>query len=586
MPDLEEYLRNELRKTIRPIDTGEAAALVDHRRARRHVVRRVQAAALAVVVLAGTAGGFVFLSDAFRDGTRNVGGERSPFAIVPMSNGVIAAALQTAAGRLELVSVNPDGSDQHVIRTSTSGDPWLASWSPDGTKLAVATSPPGLGPLAIWVMNADGSNAVKIAEATNVYQPSWSPDGTRIAYPADSSGGAAIHIVNADGTGDRVIGDRLQQQHYYSASFSPDGAQILYDAGTDSTFDIFVMTIDGTSAQQLTDSGTDYSPSWSPDGSQVAFSRLGHDGGSDIYVMDADGSSVRRLTDGGADVTNRNPTWSPDGTRIAYRASAVIDGPGALVVMNADGSHPVTILDADVFGFSWQPLPVTATPAHADPGLGFAVCNVESLQADFNDDGIVDTAWTATKAPDVGPCPTFDGSFTVVAVDVTGDGVADGSAGPLQHCVICHPLASVDLDGDGVRELVVVEQSASVTQYALFSIHPERADTGQALEPVTVASPGDPDAGFRVGEPFTFWAGGDEGYASYVQCADSPSDLIITQTTHPVEGPGSDIRRVQYDELRLGDGRMHVIGRNDRKETTTTPFDGWTGPACGVDFYP
>lgn len=590
MPDLDEYLRNELRRTVRPVDVNDVSSRIDGRRTRRARVHKIQAAALAVVVIAGTLGGFAVLSDVFRKEPRASVGNASPFPIVPKVNGVIAVAQQTDGGALRLVSINPDGSGREVIPTNVDAarDSWLAAWSPDGTKLAVAMSPAGYGPLAVWVMNADGSSPIEIAEATNVYQPSWSPDGTRIAYAADSLDGSAIHVVNADGTGDHVIGERLRKEHYYSASFSPDGTQILYDAGTDSRFDIFVMTVDGTNTEQLTSTGTDYSPSWSPDGSRIAFARRGHEGGSDVYVMDADGSNVRQLTDGEAGVTNRNPTWAPDGTRIAYHAGVVFDGPGSLVVMDADGSHPVTILDGGVMGIAWQPISVSATPAPAlaDPGLGFPVCNVESLSADFDDNGVVDTAWTATKAPDAGPCPTFDGSFTVVAVDVTGDGVADGSAGPLEHCLACHPFAATDLDGDGVRELVVAEQSSSVTQYALFSIYPHRAKTGQALKPITVAPPGDPDAGFQDGEPFTFWAGGDEGYASYVQCADDPSDLLITQTSHPVEGPGSDVRRVQYTELRFADGRMQVIGRNDSTEPTATPFEGWTGPACGVDFYP
>jgi hypothetical protein len=69
-----------------------------------------------------------------------------------------------------------------------------------------------------------------------------------------------------------------------------------------------------------------------------------------------------------------------------------------------------------------------------------------------------------------------------------------------------------------------------------------------------------------------------------VRCADDRPDLLITQTSHPVEGPESDTRRIQYTELRLVDCRMQVIGRDDSTEPTTTPFDGWTGPACGVDF--
>ncbi|MDP9343435.1 MAG: hypothetical protein M3Q23_15350 [Actinomycetota bacterium] len=37
-------------------------------------------------------------------------------------------------------------------------------------------------------------------------------------------------------------------------------------------------------------------------------------------------------------------------------------GPGGLVVMNLDGSDPVTLVQDGVLGISWQPLAVTGSP--------------------------------------------------------------------------------------------------------------------------------------------------------------------------------------------------------------------------------
>jgi Tol biopolymer transport system component len=217
-------------------------------------------------------------------------------------------------GNSEIYTINDNGSG--LIRlTDNKVEDIMPQWSSDGTKILYISV--NGGRREIWVMNSDGSNSIRLAEDCDpTYPPSWSPDGSKILFALKPSlRQNSIYTVDANGENLICVTDGESRGTF--ASWSPDGAKILYVQEYQKEAYIFSMNSDGTNRVKLTrDEGTYTVPTWSPDGKKIAYiftkkSILSVE--PMIYVMNADGSGQLGITKGDYDIQ-----WSPDGTMIAF----------------------------------------------------------------------------------------------------------------------------------------------------------------------------------------------------------------------------------------------------------------------------
>jgi TolB protein len=117
-------------------------------------------------------------------------------------------------------------------------------------------------------------------------------------------------------------------------SWSPSGSEIAFTSYLRGNPDLYVVGLGGGSPRVLSRRpGINMNAAFSPDGSKIA-TTLSQDGNSEIYLLSSKGDILKRLTNN--PFIDSQPTWSPDGSRIAFISDR--HGSPQVWVMSADGS--------------------------------------------------------------------------------------------------------------------------------------------------------------------------------------------------------------------------------------------------------
>lgn len=281
-----------------------------------------------------------------------------------------------------------DGAEDTLMLTGTNGENPVELykartlgapvWSADGSALYVVGLAGGGGPgggaegSLIAAVPADGSEPTTVYEGGDVFafRPGLAGD-TGLMVAAD---GLIKTVSLADGSAAETpftatvsfVREPYTHKTYdfqdtsphkalgiFDPALSPDGSKLVFTA----IGDLWMLDLAGEELSQLTDDpAIDLSPTFSPDGTQIAFVS-DRDGKSDIWIMTLDGGALEKVTD--LDMPPNAPSFSPDGKKIAFLKDSMqaIFLAGTVEVLDLETSE-VTNIGRSLFGPSqpdWSP---------------------------------------------------------------------------------------------------------------------------------------------------------------------------------------------------------------------------------------
>jgi Tol biopolymer transport system component len=209
--------------------------------------------------------------------------------------------------------------------------------------------------LAFIVLGTSGSTPMTDASSAGLVagDAAWSSDGSRVAFVVGQrgswryTGDGDVYVMNADGS------DLHQLTHGFgvtSPTWSPDGAQLAFVRNQGS--ELCTINADGSGLRVIARAHHYYQlPRWSPLGNLIAFqSDIGDIDHEAIFTVQPDGTHLHRLTP----VDTGFPSWSPDGRQLAYRYGDRL----MLLEMATGKTRPLTTCSLPCVGDfapSWAP---------------------------------------------------------------------------------------------------------------------------------------------------------------------------------------------------------------------------------------
>jgi eukaryotic-like serine/threonine-protein kinase len=227
-------------------------------------------------------------------------------------------------------------------------------------------------------------------------------------------------------------------------ALSPDGRSVAFVSNRDGHYNVYVGLIHGGNLVKVTDDpNLKVRPSWSPEGTELAYAEVNSSGVWDIWEVPALGGTPRRLVLNASD-----PAWSPDGRSLAYENLA--NGAIWSVGISGENAHqliapPPRFLGTEPrFSPDARKLAYAARPAGGGPYGELAVADLDSGKSELltHDRALaLSPAWSA-DGRSIYFCSSRGGTLNIWKIDADGGGLRQITAGEGDN-------AELDVSRDG-----------------------------------------------------------------------------------------------------------------------------------------